>query len=291
MQDRLKILKATFARPDWQKPPVRPAGWPTQHVRLFPGPNFSSQVCLTRKEPILQSTMAHQEQMEDTVTPLLPESLPKESNPDLSEQRSIWLATGMEWCRRSDYGRARTALEQASDVSPLDDAAACALAECYLQTGRPTLAVDLFCSVADHDDCPADLLPTIAAGLGRAGDNQAAFEVCRLAADRQPSRPEPLFGMAFYLRRLGYPAQAIVPIMGKACELSGGQSLYRCTLAFLLAQDDRTEDAFELLQEIRPEEVGTPCVIQQMMAIFQQVGDYSRWSDCRAQLADGYKIS
>ncbi len=191
-------------------------------------------------------------------------------------QARSWLSICLAMVQRGEYGRARVALERAADIAALDPASACILAECYLQTGRRTLAIDLLCTVADSAGCSTDLLPSIAAGLGRAGDDQAAFEVCRLAADRQPDWPEPLFGMAFYLRKLGNSAQAVIPLVTKACELSPGQSLYLRTLAFLLAQDDRAEEAWELLQEIPLEQFGAPCEMRPIMDMFRCRGDCRR---------------
>jgi Flp pilus assembly protein TadD len=211
--------------------------------------------------------------------------LPSEPAKDADQARS-WSLYGLALFHRCDYALARAAFEHASTFAPLDENSTGALAECCLRTGRRSQAVNLYRDLASRPHCPTELLPSIAAGLGFAGDNQAALDVCRLAAEREPNCPEPHFGITFYLRRLGYPARVAIPYMARAFELSVGDDLYRCALAFLLAEDDRTEEASDLLQEIQVKGVGCPCAIRRMMAIFQRVGDYRRWSECRSQLTD-----
>ena len=90
------------------------------------------------------------------------------------------------------------------------------LADCYARTGRIELARDLYRHLAGDNRCPTALLPAVASGLGAIGDDETALDVCRELVRRDPTRHEAHFGMAFYLRRLGNPPEAILPVVARA---------------------------------------------------------------------------
>jgi len=196
----------------------------------------------------------------------------------------LWTLCGLSSYHLRDFFLAKLALERAGHLLPLAADEQCALAECYARTGQVERARGLYLALADDPDCPTRSLPTISAGLGRLHDHEAALNVCRLASEREPNSPEPLFGMTFYLRRLGYPASVAIPVMNKALDLANGQLLYRVVLAFLLAEDHRNEEAYELICDVRTAEIACPCLLRRMMAVFQAVGDHSRWRRCGMQL-------
>jgi Flp pilus assembly protein TadD len=196
----------------------------------------------------------------------------------------LWWIAGVAAHRLANYDDARQAFEQAALLVPLDGETQCALAECYLQTGRTKQARELFKLLAADELSAIDLLPRVAAGLGQVGDLQGALDVCRDAAERAPDEAAPRFGMAYYLRRLGYPAAAIVPVMSRAFELEPDNPAYRASLAFLLVEAGRQDEAYDLLREVSLTQMSCPCCLRRMMTLFRSTGDHARWRDCSARL-------
>lgn len=179
----------------------------------------------------------------------------------------LWRLRGLLRIRLGDIAGACSALETASLLVPLDPAACCALAECHAREGRHTLARDLFRSLASEYDCPTELLPAVASGLGSLGDDWMALKVCRELSSREPDRHEALFGQAFYLRRLGHSVEQVLTLVSRAHELAPTSTLYRVTLASLLDHVGRGEDARDILRAVDPNAVHCLCCLRRMMAI------------------------
>lgn len=203
-----------------------------------------------------------------------------------ADEGQLWRLLALARHAHGDFGSAAMAFEQAGMLVPLSARDQCLLAECYATTDRARHAVNIYQHLLEDPNCPREMLPTIAAGFGRLGDARAAMKVCRLALQSDPDRPEPLFGLVYYLRKLGYPAKVVIPLMRRAFEMASECTLYRSTLAFLLAEDGRTEDAYDLLCDLRPAEAGCARQVRRMMAIFQAVGDFDRWKACRQRLEE-----
>ncbi len=70
---------------------------------------------------------------------------------------------------------------------------------------------ELLKTLADDEATAIDVLPMLAAGFAHLGDFENALAMCHRSADLEPNNPEAHFGIAFYLRRLGYPASVICP--------------------------------------------------------------------------------
>ena len=204
-----------------------------------------------------------------------------EADPD---QGQLWLIRAEGDYRLANYDLARQALEQAALLVPLDGKRQCQLAECYGRTGDVSHARSTLNSLADDPDCQLDVLPLVAAGFGELGDCGRALAVCRMAAERQPQEAAPCFGATYYLRRLGYPAMAILPWAARAFELEPDTSLYRTTLALLLAEADMPQEAYDLLRDQPIDGCGCPGRLRRLMALFQTVGDHARWRACSDRL-------
>jgi len=192
----------------------------------------------------------------------------------------LWLLQAAAEHQLANYDVARQAFEQAALLVPLNPETQCTLADCYARTGRAEQARQLLAFLADDAQLPAEVLPRVAAGFGQIGDLDRALNVCRMAAERDPQESAPFFGAAYYLRRLGYPAAAILPWARRAFELEPDVSLYRTSLALLLAECGGRDEAYELLRELPVEQCGCPCRLRRMMAVFQAVGDHERWQEC-----------
>lgn len=183
-----------------------------------------------------------------------------------------------------DFRAAVAAFEHAATLVPLDALNQCLLADCYGQIGLARQGIELLKVLAEDEHCPTDLLPRLATGFSRLGDAERALEVCRLAAERLPNQAEAHFAVAFYLRKLGYPAQVALPSLARAFELAPHHPVYRSNLAFLLVEEGCEDEAYELLRELPPQACVCSCQLRRMMRLFQTLGDHERWSACSLQL-------
>jgi Flp pilus assembly protein TadD len=203
-----------------------------------------------------------------------------ESSPDDGD---LWQIKGLLRQRMGDFAGARSSFETASLLVPLSPSARCALADCYARTGQAAPARDLYRHLAGDGRCPTELLPAVASGRGGVGDDEAALGACRELVRRDPARHEAHFGVAYYLRRLGHPAEAALPAVARAHELAPSVPLYRVALASLLAHAGEHEEAYDLLRGVDPRSVGCRCCLGRMMSVFLRAGDVARFGACRVR--------
>src|SRR5262249_33284521 len=132
----------------------------------------------------------------------------------------LWQLHGTARWFMGDGPAARSALEIARALKPLQPLAACALASCYVEAGETEKAREIYVALLGDDRCPPAVLPKVAAGLGRIEEHWLALQVCRKLARREPTHHAAFFGMAFYMARLGYPAQSCLPRLLRAHQLA-----------------------------------------------------------------------
>jgi len=213
---------------------------------------------------------------------------------DLAEQAlaveedngSLWRFVGLMRHRAGDFVGARDALETAQALIPFEPTTCCILAESLARTGHPVPALAVYQALAADEGCPEKLLPAIAAGLGYLGEYAEALEVCLKLIHRLPDHAEAHFGAAFYLRRLGRPAESALPYVTRAHELAPEVELYRISLATLLDHSGRRDEAYELLRDIDLDGVSCRCCLRRMTTIFLAVGDSNRGETCRRKVDD-----
>ncbi len=195
----------------------------------------------------------------------------------------LWQLLGLFRQRAGDFAGASEALETASLLMPLAPSARCTLADCHARLGRVELARQFYRHLAGDDACPTALLPAVASGLGSVGEDATALDVCRELSRREPTRHEAFFGMAFYMRRLGHPVEALIPVVTRAHDLAPEIVTYRVLLASLLATTGEHQEAYELLRDVPSESVQCAGCLRRMMAVFRLAGDDARSRDCREQ--------
>jgi len=171
-------------------------------------------------------------------------------------------------------------LESAACLIPLPPAAACALGECYLSQSKVELAKLVFRHLASRADLPFELLAPLARGLGRLKEFELALTVCRQAAARAPDADEPLFAMAYFMRRLARPSEVILPVMQQALRLAPDSQTYRLALASLCAEMRDLETARQVLARIAIESVSCVSCLNRMHDIFTRAGDIVRRDQC-----------
>lgn len=198
----------------------------------------------------------------------------------------LWWLRGVAAYHEADYNLARTALEHASLLVPLDGRTQCLLADAYARSGFVQESRNLLQVLADDPASGIDVLPFLAAGFGMLGDYEQALGMCRRAADYNPQDPQAHFGMAYYLQRLGYPPGIILPPATRAFELEPNQLLFRSSLAFLLSELGRHEEAYDLLRDVSVKDWPCACGLRRMKSLFQVMGDFGRWQECSERLSE-----
>lgn len=197
---------------------------------------------------------------------------------------ALWELLGVTRHHLREYDAAVAALECASLLKPLDHSARFYLASSYEGIGKPELATFLYRLISESGCPPLWLLPMIASRLGQLGQDEQALDVCRTILRRDENHHGAHFGSGFYLRRLGASCEAIAAAVGRAHELAPEIELYRITLAFLWQELGRTDDAYELLKGVPPENVSCEVSLRNMRQVFRGAGDRDRAALCDQRL-------
>lgn len=169
-----------------------------------------------------------------------------------------------------DLAAARELLEDALSLIPLRPSARLLLGDCHAHEGRHALAYDLYRSVAFDPASPWRVLATSVERLGRLGAACDAIQACQAIVTRDPLQHEAHFALAFYGRRIGQSAQAVLPHVRRAFSIAPRIPLYRTTLACLLDACGQHEEARALLKEISFDQVECRCCLRRMAGILQR---------------------
>jgi tetratricopeptide (TPR) repeat protein len=199
----------------------------------------------------------------------------------------LWDLVGLIQHARGEFNTACRAIETASLLVPLTPPVQCVLAETYLQSEQGELARLIYEHLAKLSDLPVYLLSKIASGLGRVGEIHLALQVCRRAAGRQPECDAPLFAMAYYMGRLRYPLEVILPVLDRAISLAPDCVLYRVSKAMLLERHGRTAEAVSVVRAVPVAELASlRCgrCLARLCQLFLGAGDTERAAACRQAL-------
>lgn len=193
---------------------------------------------------------------------------------------------GLVWHARRRYAAATRAFELATTLVPLSLAAQLAMADSYRRGGRADDARTILNYLAERPDMPTVLLPNLTAGLGMVGEYQAALDVCRQASQREPDCSEPIYGMAYYMNKLHYPPEVILPLLRRSLEMAPDCKTYRVSLAVMCGRAGHWDEAYELFVEIDPGKVGCQTCIGFMVHVYERVGDHVRRDACLCRLLE-----
>ena len=184
---------------------------------------------------------------------------------------------GHAWHAQGDYAAACRALETAALLIPLSIGAQIAWAEAHLAAGRRDDARTILQFLAARsDDVASPLLPRLAAGLGRSGEYALALDVCREASLRDPEDDEACFGMAYFMNKLGYPVECVLPLLRRALALEPERPVYRLSVGVACARSGLGEEAYALLAGIDPQHVTCLGCLQVMSRLFEKFDDAPR---------------
>ena len=198
----------------------------------------------------------------------------------------LWELLGMARKKLRDTEGTRRSLETANALVPLSVAAQCVLADCYLAEGRKEAARVILTHVAANTHCPTAHLAELAAGLGRVGEMELALRCCRSASEREPDRDEPLYGMAYYMRRLRYPTEMITAVVAQAHRLDPASMTYRLALATLYLELNRPGDAHLLVRGLRVEHFKCRNCLTKLERLFERVGNEVQRERCAERLEE-----
>lgn len=198
----------------------------------------------------------------------------------------LWEFRGLTLTQLKRYPEACHALETASLLAPLSVCGQCGLAQCYLELDRRELARFMFRGLASRRDCPTACLAEIAAGLGRLGELELALQVCREASAREPESDEPLYGMAYYMRKLKYPAALVRAVVARAHRLAPDSTVYRVALAILHEELGDWEQAHAVVRGMPPNRVCCAHCVAHLQTICEMAGDEPAAAACRRRLAE-----
>jgi len=200
------------------------------------------------------------------------------------DDATLWEIRGRTLARLKRFGEACHALESASLLAPLSLSGQCTLAQAYLELGKRDLARFMLRGLAARRDCPTSCLSDLAAGLGRLGELELALQVCREASARDPEGDEPFYGMAYYMRKLKYPAALVRAVVEQAHRLAPDSIVYRVALAILHEELGDWELAHGVVRGVKPENVCCAHCISHLQTIYEMAGDEPAARGCRERL-------
>ncbi|MGC3969515.1 MAG: hypothetical protein QM775_19800 [Pirellulales bacterium] len=142
---------------------------------------------------------------------------------------------GLVWHAQGAFAAARRVLEYASLLVPLSVPSQVALAEAYQHCGRRDDALTILRFLAECEDLPTNCLPRLSAALGKLGEVALALDVCREASLRDADDDEACFGMAYFMNKLGYPTECVMPLLRRALALEPERPVYRLSVGVMCA--------------------------------------------------------
>lgn len=196
----------------------------------------------------------------------------------------LWELKGFTRWRLRDTAATQYAFEMANTLAPLSNSAQCLLASCYLKQGMRESARTILTHLAANPILPENQLPELAANLGQLGEFELALKICRLASQRDPDRDEPVYAMAYYMRKLQYPAATVAAVTLRAHRLDPSSTVYRVALAILYQELGRWEDAYEVVRGIEPHSVPCAHCVRHLLMIFDVANDRSLKDACQRRL-------
>ncbi len=203
---------------------------------------------------------------------------------ELPDDGNLMQVYGTACCRLGNHAEAREALERASALVPLHPLARCALADAYARAGPEDLAALLYEFLGEREESSA-MWPATAARLGALGRYESALEVCRRIVEREPNH-QALFGVAYYLERLGAPPEEIIPHLAMAMDLAPHLLGYRVSLALAWVRAGSPEMARDLLAVVPLDDVCCQHGLRRALEVFRQVGDWERFRTCLRRLSE-----
>jgi len=126
---------------------------------------------------------------------------------------------------------------------------------------------------------PCQLLPDLTYAAADLGRFDLAIEICREAYRRHPEDDHAIFGVAYYMRKQGYPAEILKGIVAHAISLNPRSCLYRINYALLCISLGQWQEAYRHIEYVPDEALGSlncPCTTHSLIQLFLRQGDVTR---------------
>ena len=199
----------------------------------------------------------------------------------------VWELAGLIHYAAGEFAKSVSAIERASLHIPLRPAARVCLGHGYGKLGKTALARDLLVNLIRDDSVSVPLLLQVAAGLDAVEQPTQALQACRRAAERDPQHAQAYYDMGYYAARCGYQPRYTESLARKAIALDPDNVCFRVGLAAHLFRQERTQDAYEVVQGLTNEQIEAitcSCCLKRIVSVYEGAGDYRRVILCRQQL-------
>lgn len=185
------------------------------------------------------------------------------------------------------YRASVASLESASIRVPLGMAARVCLAHGYGRIGRHALSLDLLTDMVAAEGIAIPLLLQVGIGLDYLGRPDLAVQACRQAGQREPRYAQTWYDMGYYIGRAGGSDDHVEKLARRAIEIAPWNTRYRVGLAGLLLKHDRSDEAYELVQELDKsaiESISCVCCLRRVAGLYAQARDHRRVVIARTHL-------
>lgn len=199
----------------------------------------------------------------------------------------VWELAGLIHYAAGEFSKSVSAIERASLHIPLRPAARVCLGHGYGKLGKNQLARDLLVQLIRDDSVSVPLLLQVAAGLDAVDHPTEALQACRRAAERDPQHGQAYYDMGYYAARCGYESRYTESLARKAIALDPDNVCYRVGLAAHLFRQERTPEAYDVVQSLSNEQIeaiSCSCCLKKIVSVYEAAGDYRRVILCRQQL-------
>ena len=198
-----------------------------------------------------------------------------------------WELCGLIHYSGGHFSHSVYALESASALVPLRPAGRGCLGHAYAKVNRVGLACDLLTDLIDDDSISEPLLLQVAMGFDSIDRPDLAIRTCRRVIHRDGQFAQAHYDLGFYAGRVGLPRQQIELSIRKAVELSPNVSQYRVGLAGLLLEQQKTDEASDLVADLSDEELASldcSCCLQRLATLYRLAADERRVVVCQRRL-------
>lgn len=203
---------------------------------------------------------------------------------------SLWEVYGLSLMQAGRFEDGIDAIERASLLHPIGQAARIALAIAYGRAGRRRLSRELLMQAAIRSDVNEFSLLRIAAGLEAIDEPRLAMEACRRAYRLAPELAQVHYAMGVYASRAGHPPDLVEALARRAVDLEPRNIHYRVGLASLLIRLERSSEALQIIQRVADIDLAkVTCqgCLSRVANLFFDLGDQieaARWADRLDQL-------
>jgi len=199
-----------------------------------------------------------------------------------------WELYGHAHFSSGNFPLAVSAFERASAIAPIDADSRARLAHAYAMTGHIDSARELLSELV-QEDLPADLLLQIGISLHAVGCLKLSIRACRKALQKSPNNPQAYYDLSYYSGLAGYPIATVERLARRAIKCDPANAKYRIGLAMLLSNEDRIDEAYELIRNLgmtHLSKMSCAASIQRLIKLFRHAGDDRRLVLCHQRLVE-----